>query len=132
MGSSINNRLAIKLMDITKKLVNVPVGKNKHFTFFVIRNNILSIGWNDYTYEHPLCRRYNYGLKKMHSELSALIRFRHGIDMIQKCTAVNTRINSAGEIRISKPCPVCQNMLYEIGIKRVFYTDYNGDYVSLW
>jgi deoxycytidylate deaminase len=38
------------------------------------------------------------------------------------------RINTEGESRNSMPCPMCQEAMRFVGIKRVFYSSENGTF----
>lgn len=117
---------------ITFDLMNLPNSKNKHFTFFVRHNTILSIGWNDYDQTHPMCFKHGYRYNAMHSEVSALIKFRGEREKLKRCTVINTRINRHGIFGMSKPCPICQKILSSIGIRKVWYTDYSGKFQKFY
>lgn len=126
-----NNKLKQKIISITKELANVPIGKNRHFSFFVRRNTIISIGWNDYFGTHPYCKRYGYDKKRIHSELAALIKFRGNYSDLRKCTIINSRVNRFLDIGMSKPCEVCSRLIKEIGFKKVYYSNIDGEFVKL-
>ncbi len=116
----ISNKLSRKILKITKELSHIPNANNKHFTFFVKRNTILSIGWCDYYIRPKECDKYKYGEKMLHSELAALIKFRGDYSDLQRCSLINTRINRHNIIGMSKPCECCNRMIKEIGFKKVF------------
>ena len=46
-------------------------------------------------------------------------------------TVYVARINKEGKARNSKPCPMCQSAMEHVGIRRVVYTDAEGDVVSM-
>ncbi|MFA5758759.1 MAG: hypothetical protein WC942_05290 [Clostridia bacterium] len=121
-----NAKIQSKIVEISKALVSIPHGKNKHFSFIVKRNNILSIGWNDYTKTHPMAKENGCLFGSIHSELSAVVRFSGKISDLQKCTLINTRVNTHHKFGMSKPCHSCQQLIMRIGFKEVWYTDWNG------
>ncbi len=123
-----NKRLQDKIISISNELKHVPNGSNKHFTFIIHRNRILSIGWNDYNLSHPKLVKNGYGLCGMHSELSAIIRYRGNQELLRYCTIVNTRINSFGELGMSKPCPICTRLIQTWGFRKVFFTNREGNW----
>jgi deoxycytidylate deaminase len=65
------------------------------------------------------------GLKEkiyLHAEISALVKCRQeGAD-----TIVVARVNSLGDLRMAKPCPICQLAIKEAKISRIFYSTNNG------
>src|SRR5687768_2503603 len=97
-----NKKLKEKILKKTREMRLVPTGRNKHLTFVTKRNSILSVGWND-TKTHPKAAEYGYRFDAIHSELSAILRFRGRIFDLKGCTLINTRINSLGNIGYSKP-----------------------------
>jgi tRNA(Arg) A34 adenosine deaminase TadA len=44
----------------------------------------------------------------------------------QGATVYTARVNKEGSARMSKPCPMCENAMRHVGIKRVVYTDRSG------
>ncbi len=123
-----NKRLSKEIVTLTKKLYKIPCGKNKHISFLVHRNDILSIGWNDYLAVDPFCRLMGYKYSQKHSEVSALLRFRGNRSIIKECNIVNTRINIFKDLGMAKPCILCQKFMNRIGIRKVWYTDQNGEF----
>jgi deoxycytidylate deaminase len=121
-----NNDLREKILDLTKKYIDLPNGKNKHFSFIIRRNKILSIGWNDYFRTHPICKKLGYRFDAIHSETSSVLRYRGDTEDLRFCELVNTRINSMGKIGMACPCDICKKFIISTGIRRVHYTDING------
>ncbi len=122
-----NKNLENRILEITRKLKDEPKGKNKHFTFIVRRSRILSVGFNDYWCSHTMANKLGYRFNGIHSELSAYLKFREDKEKLSKCTLVNTRINSKGEIGYSKPCELCEKLIDKMGIKKVYFTNRNGE-----
>ena len=44
--------------------------------------------------------------------------------------AFGSRFSKTGEYRMSKPCSMCRAVLKHVGIKKVYYTDNNGELKS--
>jgi deoxycytidylate deaminase len=126
-----NEKLAKKIISITRKLKEVPNGRNRHFSFIVHRNRILSVGWNDYWNSHPACQKLGYRFSAIHSEFSAINRYRGEKKKLKKCVLINTRVNRFGEIGMSKPCEHCLELLSQINFRKVWYTNPDGIFEKL-
>ena len=57
----------------------------------------------------------------LHAELAALIRARVDVETLIVC-----RINKNGDLRNSKPCPVCALALEEAGVEEVWFSTDKG------
>jgi deoxycytidylate deaminase len=110
----------------------------KHFSFIVKKNKILSIGINNPKKTHPRNIRYKYTGRfnndistyvGVHSELSAVLKY--GLEDCTGHILINTRVNAAGEIANSKPCNGCQNLIYQLNFKKVYYTNDAGSFEQL-
>jgi hypothetical protein len=119
-------KLQKKILALSRELKNVPNGRNKHFSFILHRNRILSIGWNDYWTSHPESKRLGCRFDAIHSELSAVLRYRGPASKLKRCILINTRVNSLDEIGMSRPCPSCEGLIHEIPFRQVWFTDING------
>jgi hypothetical protein len=126
-----NDKIAKKVISITKKLKDVPNGRNKHFSFIIHRNRILSVGWNNYWCSHPECKRIGYRFNAIHSEFSAINRYKGDRKKLKRCILVNTRVNSIGEIGMAKPCVYCQEFISDMRFRKVWYTNSTGIFESL-
>lgn len=58
----------------------------------------------------------------MHAEMSAL-RFAQPGDVLYVM-----RWTKDGEATMSKPCPKCQKVIAEANLKKVFYTNWEGEF----
>lgn len=119
-----------KYIELTKALMSDNfTAKTFHTTFILKKNRIQKIGINtDKT--HPANLRYSYVGKDgtdirtfvgVHSELSAILKY--GKEDCSDCTFINVRIDRNGETAISKPCIGCQDLLKQVGFKRLWYSD---------
>lgn len=107
-------------VEIAKK-VN---GKRYNFVAIITdsKNRILSIGINSYNKTHPMQQKYadkdnQHDKIYLHAEIDALV----------KCKKVPfaiyvARVNKSGQVRMAKPCSICERAILESGIKEIRYT----------
>lgn len=109
-----------------------------HVTFISKKKKILSIGINKPTTTHTRNLNFNYldsegrnrsDLTGLHSEMAAIIRL--SVYDCSKLTFYNIRLNKYNEIRLSKPCQGCLNLLNSVGYKNIYYTTNKGGFVKL-
>lgn len=124
-----------KYIEITKALMfDNFKAKTFHTTFVVKKNRIQKIGINiDKT--HPANLRYSYfgkdgkdirSMVGVHSELAAILKY--GKDDCSDCVFVNVRIDKKFNPAIAKPCKGCQDLLTQVGYKKVYYTNNKGEF----
>lgn len=87
---------------------------------------VLSVGCNE-------IRGYKTRTKKkwfdsVHAEQKAILELlmkgrQH--DLV-RATIFVSRITRDGELALAKPCPICQELIKAVGIKRVYYTTTSG------
>lgn len=108
-------------------------GKQFHMTFIYQGKRLIALGINDYTKKHPSKRFGHYRPTKgnspeyqpsLHSEIDALIKL--GENNARRYTFFNVRISPGQNIRLSKPCENCMGVMKQIGFKRFYYTDNDG------
>jgi len=126
-----NNKLKSKLIELARALHYCPVGDQKHFSFIVLRNKVISIGWNNKVKSNPLNQKYGYRYDKPHSELIAIKNFPYPNKELSRHTLVNVRIGRANDVIMCKPCMYCQNLLKTFNIKEVYYTNAMGNFIRL-
>jgi deoxycytidylate deaminase len=88
------------------------------------RGRILSVGRNSYHKTHPLQAQAAkaVGLEHkiyLHAEIDALVRVK---DWSRAHRIVITRFTKNGEPANAKPCPVCERVIRQAGIKFVEHT----------
>ena len=100
--------------------------KRQHITAVVYdkHGRALSIGQNSYDKSHPKMKVHGakVGIFKkevMHAECAAIVKVR---DLSKAYRIAVFRYNANGEPLIAKPCPICQSMIDEAGIKIVEWT----------
>ena len=65
-------------------------------------------------------RNRDCGYATQHAELGCIL----GVDrsLTQGATVYVARIGKLGDLRYSKPCPMCQSAMKHVGIREVIYT----------
>jgi len=101
-------------------------GKFKHAAFCLdSRGRIISTGVNTYK-THPQQAHYAKlaGRPKkiaLHAEMSALVKATEEVDTVLVC-----RVNNRGQLRNSKPCPICSLAIQQANVKTVWYSTNHG------
>ena len=131
-------------LDLARSLFpTVYRGKKKyrtfHFSFAWRSAKLLSIGQNDpdRTNAKAMWFAKKFRNKKqmqypyLHAEVDMLSKLwgRHYID--SKMKVVVLRINSKGELKNSKPCPSCSNILSALGVEKVWFSTKEGNVIRL-
>lgn len=108
--------------------------KNKffHFAFGFKKSKLLAIGQNNPEKTHPqalmLAKRFNTDTEHpyLHAETDLISRLwgKHYIDNSLKMVIV--RLNKHGQLRCSKPCEKCQQILEALDITKIWWSDDNG------
>jgi len=108
--------------------------KNKffHFAFGFKKSKLLAIGQNNPEKTHPqalmLARRFNTDIEHpyLHAETDLISRLwgKYYIDNSLKIVVV--RLNKRGELRCSKPCDKCSQILNSLGIHKIWWSEDNG------
>lgn len=63
------------------------------------------------------------------SELKAILYFKNRTNIpSKKCSLVNIRINKKGEIKNSRPCASCENLLKYFEFNKVYYSTNEGNF----
>lgn len=83
------------------------------------KDNILAICYNSYLKSHPLQAKYAKKVNMpckiyLHAELAALIKAK-----AQVYRLVVVRVNRDGDLRPSKPCPVCKLAIETAGVAKL-------------
>lgn len=98
---------------------------NRHKTGAVIvppNPNLAVGGWS----HDSLFKLTNY--RSIHAEVHAILRNPHRTNLIGATIFVATIAAKSCNVTLSKPCDQCLAYLYEVGIKRAYFTVDNSDY----
>lgn len=114
-----------------EKFPNHPeFGNFIHYSFVVLDNKILGYGENN-AQTPPI--HYGYGKRlincdfkpKTHSEICAYKRTR-GLLKNRPFEMINIRLGRGGDLKNSKPCECCDELLTVLGCKKIYYSTDNG------
>lgn len=119
---SISSHLGNKLIEISYELRYLSRSGQKHFSFIIERNKILSIGWNNGWKTDPIAAKYGHRFSGIHSELSALKNFNLAPSRLKYCKLVNIRISRGGKVGLSKPCEKCLELLSKYPFREILYS----------
>lgn len=90
------------------------------------KKKLISAGVNLESKTHPKqagwARKAGLAPKQyLHAEIAALARSRAPGD-----TIIVARVNPRGELRMARPCPICQLALIEAGVQKMWYSTDTG------
>lgn len=105
-----------------------------HFAFGFHKSKLLAIGQNNPEKTHPqalfLAKRFNTETEHpyLHAETDLISRLwgKHYIDSSLKMVII--RLNKRGELRCSKPCDKCHQIINSLGIHKVWWSENDGFY----
>lgn len=123
--------IALSLLPKAKQARNT---KNKffHFAFGFRKNRLLAIGQNNPEKTHTqaliLSQRFNLDTEHpyLHAETDLISRLwgKYYIDGSMKMVII--RLNKRGELRCSKPCEKCEQIIRSLGINKVWWSIDDG------
>lgn len=95
------------------------------------KGQIISIGKNSFVKTHPKQRSYNLYRNPnkifLHAEIDALLKYKTDNAYMM----IVARVTKSGLIKNAKPCFGCFTAIMESNIKKVFYTNDDGDLTLL-
>jgi len=108
--------------------------KNKffHFAFGFKKSKLLAIGQNNPEKTHPqalmLARRFNTDTEYpyLHAETDLISRLwgKHYIDNSLRIVVI--RLNKRGQLRCSRPCDKCSQILDALDIRKIWWSEEYG------
>jgi hypothetical protein len=123
--------IALSLLPKAKSIRNT---KNKffHFAFGYNKNKLLAIGQNNPEKTHTqalmLSKRFSVDLEHpyLHAETDLISRLwgRHYIDNSLKMVII--RLNKRGQLRCSKPCDRCNQIMKGLGLTKIWWSIDDG------
>lgn len=84
----------------------------------------IAIGYNRHK-THPLNTCYT-----QHAEFNSILKSSNRSDY-KNLTMYVARLTRTDKISLSKPCPECQKTIWDVGIRKVYYTDHEGELEEL-
>lgn len=121
-------------LSLLPKAKNARHSKNKffHFALGFKKSRLLAIGQNNPEKTHPqalmLARRFNTDTEHpyLHAETDLISRLWGKTYIDSSLKVVVVRLNKRGELRCSKPCDQCSQVLNALGIHKVWWSENNG------
>lgn len=88
---------------------------------------IISVGHNYYGKTHPKSERVNNGDKtnSICAELSAILSCT--LEELKGARILVIRIMANGEMSMARPCSSCFNLIKNVGIKRIYFSNWRGE-----
>jgi len=120
-----------RYFDLAKRAaMESTYGKLRHGAVIVKGGSVVSFGFNksNHCQFGQRFRHMGKGPATQHAEISAILGLPRSAT--QGADVYVVRINNDCDWRMSKPCPMCEQALRFVGVKRVFYTtgDKHYDY----
>lgn len=120
---AINNRIK-RSVKLARKLAAKGNSPNFRLGAVLLKGNkIISTGRNYFYKTHP---KATNALRTIHAEVDCVRRIGRFEDPVNS-TLVIVRETNSGLLSMAKPCPHCMDLLYQIGVKDIWYTNYNGN-----
>lgn len=114
-----------KPLQLLKKIANDSIVYYKHAAALLYGDTIYSYGINKFIKEIKIDDQIYY--KTMHAEITVFEKLPkkkvRGMDILV------IRVNKNLTLKNSRPCSQCIDKLYKLGIRKVFYSNEEGDIV---
>ena len=111
-------------LELAKRVASSSTyGKLKHGAVLIKGGNVVSVAFNkpDFTkFGNRFRNNYTCGLATTHAEIGAILGLARSTT--EGTTIFVVRVNNHGDYRMSKPCPMCEDVLKFVGVKKVIYT----------
>jgi tRNA(Arg) A34 adenosine deaminase TadA len=117
----------LRNFELARRVANQSsYGKFRHGAVLINGGSVINVAHN----KNNTCsfgarfRNPNAGRATLHAELGCILNVEK--DGTRNGDVYVVRINPAGQLKNSKPCPMCQEAMRFVGIKRCYYsTDFN-------
>jgi len=114
-----------------KHIINAAIAQaersnfhHRHGCVIFKGDRIISSGFNEVRYCKKLDVRYRKWINSLHAEQKTILFSNADL---RRCSLLVVRINNNRQLTYSKPCPLCQNLISEIGITKVYFSGRNGE-----
>ncbi len=113
------------------------VGRNCHFSFIIYKGRIIAFSNNTIkttpvNLRNPRFSKEGYnisGIRGSCSELNAIKQLKNLTNIpSKKCSLINIRVNQQNQIRNSRPCFSCENLLQVFSFKNVIFSNSEGQF----
>ena len=103
--------------------INSTYGRLKHGAILIKGGNVVNVAFNKPNFSsfgNRFRNNYTCGDATTHAEIGAILGLARSATV--GATVFVVRVNKLGEYRMSKPCPMCEEVLKFVGVKKVVYT----------
>lgn len=120
----------MKLLDLAWKFARNhsfdPEMGFRHCAIVAKGSKVLGVGYNRHGWSSKqkgkyCSRKMNENCCTVHAEVDALLKVPNRED-IQGATVYVVRVTKSNGLAMSKPCPMCSEILKEHGVKRAFFS----------
>lgn len=115
---------AEKLFDYAKTVAMTSDYKFRHGAILVRGGKIIRASCNKSRAVWFTNKYHSKGTGSLHAEIGCVLNMEK--DRTDGCEIYVVRIMANNDFAMSKPCPMCQMICDEMGIKRIHYSTYNG------
>lgn len=134
--SQFNTKKINRYLEMAKEVSEQSNFKQHHLGAVAIyKGSLLATGYNS-TKTSPTAKRYNRerrfdveascSLNSLHAEMAALNKIKYLDIDFSKVKLYIYREHKNGVKAMARPCPACQKMIRDMGIKEIWYTTENG------
>ena len=115
---------------IAKEFNNWQENKQKWKLVAAIFNKKpVSVAYNDLKKTHPLTAKgYKGYLARTHAEIRCIRNTPPSC--LKGATIVVARANDCSHLQMARPCSICMKIIREVGIKKIIYSDNNGNFIE--
>ena len=92
------------------------------------KGRVVAVGFNDGECTHPMGQIGSFNTCK-HAEISALLRAKRAD--LSRCEITVVRLIKSGELAMAKPCRKCTLELMKKRVKRIHFSNEDGNVVTL-
>jgi tRNA(Arg) A34 adenosine deaminase TadA len=114
-------------INLAIKAANQGNYKNfRHGAVLTKSGTVLNISYNKQGYNSfgARFRNINFGNATLHAELGAILNIEKSLTI--GSTIYVVRINNCGNLRLSRPCKMCEDAMKFCGVKKVMYSTEKG------
>ena len=130
-----NAKLYSRLVEFARALkTKKQSGEKHHVAFLLKKSRVICVGWNNYNKSHNVRRfgkfvshKFTHDVYRpcVHAEISAITRW--GQEDLRGYDMAVIRIDNNDNANMSKPCINCGRILDAMGVRKIFYSDKNGE-----
>ena len=97
--------------------------KHRHGCVIFNGARVINAGFNEIRYCSKLNKKYRKWINSLHAEQKTIL---FAQSPIKRCSLLIIRINNKNQLVNSKPCKMCQSLIADVGITKVYYSDKSG------